>query len=1106
MADANVCARWVYAIGLVLTAINPGSTHAETLPLDTPIVKQIAPGKFIELGLPQTTAPLRIFVDERGVDVDVSLVLGERELTSFDEIYRWGTHLIAVAAATSPAATLRISATRLGSPPGQISIRVEHVDMDSPADKQRLKADLLETEITQKEGDPKLSREPATVSAADVLLKARQSIGLSVDTERAVFLLNSILAVQARRPQAIELLTSNLSLWRELNDHRGEATALNDIGMHHFRLGDSRLAGPPLQQALQVLRAQQEPLLAAVIQNNLCLVNGMRGDMRTAGECFDNALALSLKSGDLVRIANAYNNLGGVYSQSGETFRASAAFEKSIAIRERIDERAGKGNGYPYMNLALERQAQGRYAKALMLLDKAAIAYRADNDANGAAIAMRSRGQLYSMLGDYDRAIALFSDTLVVQRHGARRDELVTTLANLAEAELKRGKRDAALAHVREGIDLVKIDNDPRRVAETLLRAARMYISIDDANTASELVDEARKLAESVRSESLVAASDLESARAETKAGRFEIAAAQADRAARWYSTAAWLLSQADALSLAAVAKGRLGKFAAAAADFAEGLKLIERARSYVFDPQLRATFLATQSALYRGQVAMLMQRAIAGTDKKLAAQAFAASERFRARSLIDRLESSSLRTAEEDGPTDHRNDLLSRLSSLALARSKLGDDPKFDERRAEIERKLGEAEDALRLFDARRSTKAGVKNLAGTAPSSELDAVQRALPASTQLVDYLVTDEATWVWIVSKDQFRFHRLAKRANIDQQVDATLDALGLPNRARTSSQPWNTVLQKTCEAIWQPFSAEIDSRRIVVVADGSLTRLPFAAVRCVGVDGSEYLVERHEISMLPSASLLTLPEPARSRPDASGEHALVIVDPIYSKDDPRLSDRLAESQSTSGPQPQSRSVLDGVLPRLPGGQAEAHTIANLIGEENTVVLQGSDAAMTKLESMRLGDYGIIHFATHGLADFNGIAGSGLVLSQFDRSGKSVEGFLSMRQIVEWHLNADLVMLGACDSGNGLLIDGEGLSGVAYAFLSAGAKTVVATLWPVDDRSTSKLTSAFYAAFVGNKFDTATALRVAQLEMLKSPAFNRPSQWAGAIAISVRSPDH
>jgi CHAT domain-containing protein len=159
--------------------------------------------------------------------------------------------------------------------------------------------------------------------------------------------------------------------------------------------------------------------------------------------------------------------------------------------------------------------------------------------------------------------------------------------------------------------------------------------------------------------------------------------------------------------------------------------------------------------------------------------------------------------------------------------------------------------------------------------------------------------------------------------------------------------------------------------------------------------------------------------------------------------------------------------------------------------------GFDANRAAAVSPALAEYRIVHLATHGVLNTRQPDLSGVVLSLVDAAGRPQDGFLRLHDIYNLRLNADLVVLSACQTALGRDVGGEGLVGLTRGFMYAGAKAVVASLWQVDDESTSELMKRFYRGMLEEKRRPADALRAAQLDMSRQRRWSAPFHWAGFV---------
>jgi CHAT domain-containing protein len=308
------------------------------------------------------------------------------------------------------------------------------------------------------------------------------------------------------------------------------------------------------------------------------------------------------------------------------------------------------------------------------------------------------------------------------------------------------------------------------------------------------------------------------------------------------------------------------------------------------------------------------------------------------------------------------------------------------------------------------------------------------------------------------------------------------------------------------------------KRLVIVADGALQYVSFAALpEPVTGDAqrnrpptADYrpLILNHEIVSLPSASVLAVMRHETARRAPAAKSIAVLADPVFDKEDDRVQKKSSPSavaaQSDSATTIGKRALRDvGLLgdgvavPRLPFTRQEAEAIAGLAPVDATLKALGFKASLATARSPELSHYRIVHFATHALVNANHPHLSGLLLSLVDEKGKPQDGFLSLNEVYNLNLPADLVVLSACQTAMGKEMRGEGLIGLTRGFMYAGARRVVASLWKVDDAATAELVKRFYRAMLKEGKPPAAALRAAQLEMARQKLWNSPFYWAGFV---------
>jgi CHAT domain-containing protein len=226
---------------------------------------------------------------------------------------------------------------------------------------------------------------------------------------------------------------------------------------------------------------------------------------------------------------------------------------------------------------------------------------------------------------------------------------------------------------------------------------------------------------------------------------------------------------------------------------------------------------------------------------------------------------------------------------------------------------------------------------------------------------------------------------------------------------------------------------------------------------------------------------------------------ILANPVFNKDDPRILGRNEQARSLAQRgDPTANVGTETTLPALFASEDEARSIVKMAPAGDALLALGLDATRARART-ELGDFRIIHFATHALIDSSHPERSRIVLSMFDREGNAQNGLLRLSDIYGMNLHADLVVLSACQTALGKDVKGEGMIGLTRGFMYAGAARVIATLWNLDDDESAQFMSLFYGSLLKEGKVPSAALRQAQIETWKKNPSRLPRTW-GAFVLS------
>jgi CHAT domain-containing protein len=381
-----------------------------------------------------------------------------------------------------------------------------------------------------------------------------------------------------------------------------------------------------------------------------------------------------------------------------------------------------------------------------------------------------------------------------------------------------------------------------------------------------------------------------------------------------------------------------------------------------------------------------------------------------------------------------------------------------------------------------------------------------------TILLEYALGEEKSYVWAVTSDSFSSFELPAREQIEQLTREVHSLLTMPpgnGIAELDQQYWRKAAELS-RVVFGPVAQQLGNKRLLIVADGALQYLPFEALpapETVAVSGDKPLATndpvpvaiKHEVVYLPSASTLIALRHEAVRPIAAPKAVFVLADPVFDKGDPRVKTLDARADvASSASQLASLKDAGGIsFPRLPSTRQEAEAIVSLIPEDGRAVATDFAANRTLVLGTELALYRIIHIATHSVVNSQHPELSGIVLSMVNERGQEEDGFLQLHDIYGLKLGAELVVLSACNTGLGKEVRGEGLIGLTRGFMYAGASSVVASLWKVDDSASAELMTHFYKAMFEDNLPPAAALRSAKEAMWRQKHWRSPQYWSAFV---------
>ncbi|MBW4493471.1 MAG: CHAT domain-containing protein [Oscillatoria princeps RMCB-10] len=587
--------------------------------------------------------------------------------------------------------------------------------------------------------------------------------------------------------------------------------------------------------------------------------------------------------------------------------------------------------------------------------------------------------------------------------------------------------------------------------------------------------------------------------------GKIHAASGQASAAREHYTQALSLSRQlgykteeAQVLYNLAILNRQQNNLTAAKAEIETAINIVENLRSQIASQQLRQSYFARNQDYYHFYIDLLMQLHRQHPEKGYDGEALHISERARARSLIELLSEATadIRSGADPKLLEQERNLQEQLNTLERRKHDLLSGQYTQQQLDEIKQKSQSLLSQLDQLEAQiRVASPRYANLKYPDPLNRQQIQQQVLDDNTLLLEYSLGAERSYLWAVTKNSITSYLLPSQSDIEIAVQTFRESV-TQNPAATidTGMPLSQILLA-------PVANQLGNKRLLIVGDGVLQYVPFAALPLPSSPTTPLLVY-NEIVTLPSASTVAIQRQQLQNRSPAAKALAVLADPVLTLNDSRMAGKAPQQT----PQTLDNYALRGAardlgiedgrveLPRLDFTRTEAEKILALVAEGQRLRALDFNASRAKATDPNLGQYQIVHFATHGLLNSVNPQLSGVVLSLFDETGQAQNGFLRLHDIFNLNLPAELVVLSACQTGLGENVRGEGLVGLTRGFMYAGARRVVVSLWSVNDVATSELMAKFYQKMLQGGQKPVAALREAQLEMWKSENRQSPYYWA------------
>jgi len=910
------------------------------------------------------------------------------------------------------------------------------------------------------------------------------------------------------------------------------STAYNNLASTYQAIGEYLKAEQAYRNALAIRTKLLPPnnVQLVSIYQNLGTIRHRLGDYNEAIGYYQKALAICREKlgKDHTVTGHLYSNMGVAYEAKGDADRAIGLIEKAIAIAEQRKDNGAPIGGISYGNLGKCYLTKGDYQRAIQYYEKA-IAHQSmivEQYHPEIAILHIGLGNCYTQSGDFDRAISHFETALNIRRQAFPKDHplIAETLSNLAVVYREQRKFEQAIIYLEQAlaIELKNLDEAHPAIATIHNNLGLNYQAKRDYSRARENFESAISIQRQVLPEK-----HPQLARTYKNLGLLSQEMGAYGVAEQYFTKALYALNYSENQEISNVNSlpeliealgARGGLYYEWHSKSGDPLHLhtarsaFQRAMDAV---DFQSTLVSNASRHNLADHSHDLVQYLIMLDKLLYDLSDSIEYQQEALQFAERSKSYLLYEAIQETDALYFAGLP---DSLIVRERDLRIDITYLEKRRQNElssgatnmdsivlvlssRLLGlhqELEELIDFFEEHYPT---YHELKYQRPLLSVKSIQKELLSRNQaLLEYFIGDHSIFLFLVRKHDFHLLEIRKDFSLDELVQKFLESITGFHTANRPSPELRTRLQtqyvETAILLYDKLIAPVRDllpERLVIIPDGALGYLPFEALlverpaRTYRYNNHHYLMRDHAISYAYSATLLR--EMRQRKHAMEPQNTLLAMAPYYDGD---------------------TSLLAGLFPgidkmrkelqSLPYSGEEAWQVSQLWDGDVFVGAEATEEHFTQLA----GDYRILHLATHGQA--NDQVGDYSFLA-FSEVIDSIENeLLYVRDLYNLRLNADLVVLSACETGIGELQRGEGIISLARAFAFAGARSIITTLWSVADAKTKDFILEFYHQ-LKNGQPKDLALKKARLNYLKAhpgPEEAHPFFWAGFVGIGEMAP--
>jgi len=884
-----------------------------------------------------------------------------------------------------------------------------------------------------------------------------------------------------------------LRLHEQKGDQRAVANCLYYLAYLQMYLNLYEEASETIHRSIGLSRSVGDNYQLVKSLELLSFIHFERSDYSKAHELCDRAYSMARDLSNEKLEALCLRTLGVLHTEFGNLTRAREYLERSSEFYRKLGE-TQKYNVSLYWRTVLYN-GMGDYSSALAAAKQGLRISQQLGFKTGQAFLLSEIGDIYYSLGNYERALDYNKRALVISEKYIGKWSREKCMNAIGYVYLERGKYAEALDYFNQALSYIRRIGHTREEAECLYNIGLAHFYNGDIEEAKKLFLASLKRADQSGEKAI-------EGKNYNRLGKLHCEIDDCEHANLYYSRALAIGKGIGHPNIIWEAHSGLGevhaqqkKLEQAVSSYKKSIEVIEGLRSQFVVSEYRSGFFQSKVRIYEQLINLLYELHVANPSLGFDRECFFFAEKAKARAFLDDLQRAGIDFSSLF--EEQKDDIETRSKKISHILTKLSHAELGSEEKERLRQELEKIEDELQnLIEVVKKEHPDYAKTVGLEPLDLTTIQDKLLDDNTGLVAYFVGERNIFIFFCTRHGISIHRVPPgRSQSTRNI--VRNYLKLLSSRKFTCKDCETAGRNLCERLIRMQSNGFSSsiKQLIIIPDGELHYLPFETLVCQGLGYPEtdrpfYLMEQFRISYAPSASTL-FSIINNDRKHALNRDLLVVGDPVYTNGsmltrDPFKSDDIVYEYYLK--------EKFNVFP-LKYAAKEAESICRQLKKDAALLISQEDANEETVKSLPLHDFRIIHFATHSLLDEKNANRSALVLNLDDDPRE--DGFFQAREIYGVRLNADLVVLSACQTAKGKIEKGEGIQGLARAFFYAGTKSVLASLWKIDDRSTAQFMKLFYEFLTEGK-TKQEALALAKIRMLDTE-YRKPYYWASFVLI-------